>query len=45
MKDRMGDVQPNISVGYLKNIQIELIPVNEQKSCIFSWKSRRVDLE
>lgn len=34
MKDGVGGAQPNISAGYLKNVQIELKSINEQRRII-----------
>lgn len=34
VKDGVGGAQPNISAGYLKNIEFELIPIGEQKEVI-----------
>ena len=34
IKDGVGGAQPNISAGYLKNVQFDLIPIQQQKEVI-----------
>ena len=34
VKDGVGGAQPNISAGYLKNVQFDLVPVQQQKGVV-----------
>ena len=35
IKDGVGGAQPNISAGYLKNVQFDLIPMQQQINMVF----------